>query len=511
MSKETKQVRLIILDGWGYSPAWGGNAVSEAKTPNFDWAWRKYPHTTLEASGKYVGLPGHEMGNSEVGHLTLGAGKIIPQDISRINRAIKNGNFFNNKEILAVIEHKQKNNSKLQIISLLSNGGIHSHIDHLFAFLELIKKEKVNNVYLHLITDGRDSPPRSAQTFISKLNCKIEKLNLKNSIKVASVSGRYYAMDRDNNLDRINKAYQAMVSGRGKKAKTSLGAVSDSYQAGVTDQYINPTVINQEGVIEDGDGVIFLNFRSDRARQLTGFFIDSKLNYRREKELDDIYFVSLVPYKTYDHEIPYRSAFPTKKVKNPAAVVISENNLNQFHVAETEKYAHVTYFFNGMIEKPLKNEERVLVPSPKVETYNQKPEMSAKEVCNQILKASKKNKYQFILANFANPDMVGHTGDLKAVIQAVETVDQQLARIFKELRDNQVTIITADHGNAEEMIDRKTGQPHTEHTNNPVPFILINHAKEKFKSGSSIAGIANIILDELNLKIPHDMSKYTIY
>jgi 2,3-bisphosphoglycerate-independent phosphoglycerate mutase len=509
--KDIGSVKLIILDGWGHAPPWGGNAVSQARTPNFNWAWRKYPHTLLEASGESVGLPGHEMGNSEVGHMTLGAGRIIPQDISKINVAIEDGSFFENKQIEEAIDQQKKNNSKLQIIGLLSSGGIHSHIDHLFALLKIIKKKKVENVYLHLITDGRDSPPRSAQTYISKLIHKIEKMGLADSVKIASISGRFYAMDRDNNLKRTNLAYQSMVSSRGRKNDSPLAAVSKSYRDGVTDQYIIPTVIDQSGVIEDKDSVIFLNFRSDRARQLTSFFIDPNLKFKREKVFKDLHFVSMVPYQTYDQHLPYQSAFPTKEIDNPLAKIVADNNFKQLHVAETEKYAHVTYFFNGMVEDPFVNEDRVLIPSPKVETYDQQPEMNAEKVCDEILKAQKSKKYQFVLANFANPDMVGHTGNLAAVIKAVEEVDQQLGRIFENIQKDETIIVTADHGNAEEMIDSKTGGKNTEHTNNPVPFILINHHKENLEPNRSIAGIANLILDQLEIEVPSEMKKESLF
>ncbi len=511
MNKSERCVKLVILDGWGYSPAWGGNAISEARTPNFDWAWRKYPHTTLEASGQFVGLPGDEMGNSEVGHMTLGAGRIIPQDVSRINGAVEDRSFFSNEQILNAIKHQEEEKSKFQIIGLLSDGGIHSHINHFYALLEMLKKEDVSNVYLHLITDGRDSPPSSAQTFVSKLIEKIEDLGMKENVKVASVSGRYYAMDRDNNLERTNLAYQAMVSGRGNKSNSALKAIGKSYRGGKTDQYIRPTVINQQGVVEDGDSVVFLNFRSDRARQLTSFFIDPDLKYDREKFLKELFFVSMVPYKTYDQHLPYRSAFPTKKIGNPLAKLIDQAGMRQFHIAETEKYAHVTYFFNGMIEEPYKNEDRVLIPSPKVETYDQKPEMNAKKVCDELLKAEKSGKYRFTLANFANPDMVGHTGKIDAVIKAVEFVDKQLGRILENIGENETILVTADHGNAEEMIDRKTGQPHTEHTNNQVPFILVNHSEKALKSGGSIAGVANIIINELGLDMPSEIKDEHFY
>jgi 2,3-bisphosphoglycerate-independent phosphoglycerate mutase len=511
MDRSKKKVTLVILDGWGYSPAWGGNAITEAKTPNFDWIWRKYPHTTLKASGKDVGLPGHEMGNSEVGHLTIGTGRITPQDVSRINQAIEDGSFYKNKEILSAIEHVKKNKSKLQLVGLLSNGGIHSHINHLFALLKIIKDKKVNQTYLHLITDGRDSSPYSAHTFIEKLKNEIKKLGLSEKVKIATVSGRYYAMDRDNNWSRTQAAYQAMVSARGSKFDTADAAVSAAYRSGQSDQYLVPTVIRQDGVIEDNDGIIFFNFRADRARQLTSFFIKPDLKFKREKILKDIIFISMIPYQSYDLDLPVRPAFPTKEINLPLAEILANNDLKQFHVAETEKYAHVTYFFNGVVEDKFKGEQRVLVPSPKVDTYDLKPEMSAEKVCQQVLKAQKGNKYDFILVNFANPDMVGHTGNMNAVIEAVETVDQQLGKVIENRSRNETIMVTADHGNAEEMIDRRTGKEHTEHTNNPVPFILVNHQKGELQSGESLAGIANVILDELKLSIPKEMKEHNIY
>jgi len=508
--EQTNRAMLIILDGWGYAPAWGGNAITEARTPNFDFLWRKYPHTLLEASGWAVGLPGHEMGNSEVGHMTIGSGRIIPQDVTRINQAIKDQSFYQNPRIKKAVEQTKKNRSKMQLIGLLSNGGVHSHINHFFAMLELIKRESVSPVYLHLILDGRDSPPRSALHFVNQILKRIKELGLK-KVKIASISGRYYAMDRDNNWQRTKSAYQVMVSGRGQRAKETLSAISRSYSSGITDQYIIPTVIDQAGVVEDGDAVIFLNFRSDRARQLTSFFLNPKLPIKREKFLKNIFFASMVPYQSYDLKLPDHPIFPPKKIKNPLAAVLSQNNLRQFHTAETEKYAHVTYFFNGIQEKPFSGEDRVLIPSPKVKTYDLKPEMSAQKVCDQVLKAQRSRKYSFILANFANTDMVGHTGSLKATIRAAETVDKELGRIIDARKRDELIMVTADHGNAEEMIDHKTGEPHTEHTNNPVPFIVVAEGIRELKMKTSIAGIAPAILEELRLPLPKEMGKYNIY
>ncbi len=511
MEKENKRITLIILDGWGYAMAWGGNAITEARTPHFDFVWRKYPNTLLSASGHAVGLPGHEMGNSEVGHITLGAGRVIHQDVSKINQAIKDKSFYRNKRIKKAVEETKKHRSKLQMIGLLSDGGVHSHINHLFALLKLAKDESAKPIYLHLFLDGRDTPPMSAHHFLNQLLAKITKLGLKKRVKIASISGRYYAMDRDNNWQRTQSVYQTMTAGRGQKAKNALKAVSHYYRKGVTDEFIPPTIIDQAGVIEEHDSVAFFNFRADRARQLTSFILDSKLPYKREIFLKNIFFVSMVPYQSYDLGLPDHPAFPPKEIDNSLAEILSNKGINQFHTAETEKYAHVTYFFNGAREKPFKGEDRVMIPSPKVKTYDLKPEMSAIKVCQQVLKAQKSQKYGFILVNFANPDMVGHTGNLKATIKAVEIVDKQLGKILEKRSRDEIVMITADHGNAEEMIDRKTGKPHTEHTNNPVPFILVTEEPRELVSKVSLAGIAPAILEELNLAAPKEMSRYNIY
>jgi len=509
-NNQIKQVTLVILDGWGYAPAWGGNAVTEARTPNFDYAWRKNNHTTLIASGERVGLPGHEMGNSEVGHLTIGSGRVISQDVSKINQAIKDKSFFKNKRILRAIEQAKSKKSKLHFMGLLSDGGVHSHIDHLMALLQLVKEYNAEPCYLHLMLDGRDSSPMSAQHFINQVLAQIKSLGLEKT-KIATISGRYYTMDRDNNWQRTQQAYQAMVAGRGQKAETTLAAVGRFYRQGITDEHIIPTIIDQQGVIEDNDSLVFFNFRADRARQLTSFFLDPKLEFKREKFLKNIFFVSMVPYQSYDLGLPDHPAFPPKEINNSLAEVLADNNLAQFHTAETEKYAHVTFFFNGAREKAFKKEERVLVPSPKVSTYDQAPEMSAEKVCNEVLKAEKSKKFQFILVNFANPDMVGHTGNLEATIKAVETVDKQIGRLIERQRDDEVIMITADHGNAEEMIERRTGKPHTEHTNNPVPFIFVNKHNQELADQVSLAGIAPAILQELSLAKPREMGKENIF
>lgn len=501
-----KSIILIILDGWGYAPAWGGNAITQADTPIFDNLWRNYPHTTIQASGAYVGLPGHEMGNSEVGHLNLGAGRVVRQDIKRINSSIEDGSFFKNKVFLRAMREAKKKNRKIHLLGLVSDGGVHSHIKHLFALLELAKKEKVNDTYLQVITDGRDTDPLSGISHLTHLINKIKELGIG---KIATICGRYYAMDRDSKYDRTNLAYEAMVLGAGEKSENPLHAISKSYKDGVSDEFIKPIVVDKSGLIENGDSVIFFNFRSDRTRQLTSFLVDRHFNkFRRKKVLDDIFFVSMVPYYDYDLGLPIHPAFTPKLVEMPLAQVISENNLAQFHVAETEKYAHITYFFNGAREDPFPGEDRVLVPSSKVPTYDLKPEMSADKVANETLKAIKSGKYKFIVVNFANPDMVGHTGIMEAAIKAVEKVDECIGKLMEEIKKQKINaIITADHGNIETMIDINTGEPHTEHTTNPVPLIFYNNDNLRILPGAALCNVAPTILELLDLKKPIQMNK----
>lgn len=501
---------LIILDGWGYAPDWGGNAITEARTPNFDQLWKNFPHTTIQASGKYVGLPGHEMGNSEVGHLNLGAGRVVRQDIKRINSAIRDGLFFRNKVLLRAMREARDKGKKLHLLGLLSDGGVHSHISHLFSLLDLCKQEKVKDVYIHVFSDGRDSDPMTAINFMSHL---VDKIKATGCGKIATVLGRYFAMDRDSKFDRTNKAYEAMVEAKGEKVDNPLHAISESYKKGVTDEFVEPVVCDAGGIIEDGDSIISFNFRADRMRQLTTFLLDKDFHgYRRKKILKNLFYVSLVPYYEYDLGLPFHTAFAPKLVKNPLAEVISEKNLAQFRIAESEKYAHVTYFFNGAREKPFEGEDRILVPSPKVKTYDLKPEMSSEEVTKRLIKAIRAKKYTFILVNYANPDMVGHTGNFEAVVKAVEKVDEHLGKVTKEIKRIEAeAIITADHGNAETMINIQTGEPHTEHTNNPVPLILFDKGrKTKGIEGAALSNVAPTILEILGVEKPKVMDKESL-
>jgi len=508
--KKIKPVVLCVLDGWGYAANWGGNAIAEAETPNFDHLWRHYPHRTLLASGESVGLPGHEMGNSEVGHLNLGAGRIVRQDILRLNKAIKSGNFFRNPVLKKAVEYAQKKKSKIHLMGLVSDGGVHSHLDHLFALLDFLKKEKIkNNVYIQAFTDGRDTDPMSGLQYLNRLIKKTREVGLG---KIATICGRYWAMDRDKRLDRTSSAYENMIAGsKSHLFDSPLKAMSRYYAKGITDEYIPPTLIDRNGLLSDGDVIIFFNFRADRARQITTFIVDRNFRgYRRSKILNEIFFVSMIPYYEQEMglEIPIHSAFKPEIIKNTLAEIISKANLKQFHIAETEKYAHVTYFFNGAREEPFAGEDRVIIPSPKVPIYDKTPAMSAAKIADQLVSALRKDIYSFLLVNFANPDMVGHTGNLKATISACEKVDQSLGKIWQEIRrDNGTLLLVADHGNAEEMLNLITGESQTEHTNNPVPFIVADKIKGlKNDPQASLSSVAPTICDIMNLEKPKEMT-----
>lgn len=514
-----KPIVLLILDGWGYAPAWGGNAISVAKTLNFDRLWKEYPHTTLCASGECVGLPGHERGNSEVGHLNLGTGRAVKQDSSRISEAIKDGSFFGNTVLIEAIDHAQKRNGNLHLMGLVSDGGIHSHLDHLYALLELCQQQKFDRVYIHAFTDGRDTDPMAALTIVSHLQEKMKQLKIG---QIATISGRYYGMDRDNHWERTAKVYNAMVKGEGITRSSVLQAISQSYNQGITDEFIPPTVITRNNrpitTVENGDSMIFFNFRSDRARQISMAFMAEKMPYfERGYKISHFYFVGMIPYG-YEEELKLKlkSAFAPEKISNSLAEILANNNLKQYHSAETEKYAHVTYFFNGGREDPFSGEDRLLIPSPRVSSYDQKPEMSIREVNKKAIQAIQSGKYNFMVINFANPDMVGHTGNFKAVIKTCEIVDEELGRIVKTVLEKKALImVTADHGNAEQMINPKTGQPHTEHTKNPVPFILIADQNSvikdlRLRNGGVLADIMPSILEFLNLKPVPEMTGKTL-
>ena len=502
---ESKVTMLMILDGFGENLEKKGNAVKLANKPNIDSLMNKYPTTKIAASGLAVGLPEGQMGNSEVGHTNIGAGRIVYQELTRITKSIEDGEFFSNEEFVNAIENCKKNNSKLHILGLVSDGGVHSHIRHLFGLLELAKRRDFEYVYVHCFLDGRDTPPASAESYITKLE---EKMKEKGVGKIASISGRFYAMDRDKRWERVKKAYDAIVNGEGVKSSNAINAIESSYQKEVFDEFVEPTVItNGEkpiATISDNDSVIFFNFRPDRARQLTRAIVDPNFDGFETKKLNT-YFVC---FTSYDETMPnVHIAFKKEQVKNTLGEVISKAGGKQLRIAETEKYAHVTFFFNGGEEKQYPGEDRILVQSPKVETYDLKPEMSAYEVTDKVLEAINSEKYNCIILNFANPDMVGHTGNLEAAIKAIEAVDECVGKIVSAINAKKGNlIITADHGNAEQMIDYKTGEPHTAHTTNPVPLILVSEKEGiKLKQGK-LADLAPTILELMNIEKPEEMT-----
>jgi len=504
---------LLILDGWGNAPSWGGNAISLAQKPNFDYLWRIFPHTEICASGICVGLPGHEVGNSEVGHLNLGAGRNLFLDVSRINKSIEDGTFFKNEAFFKVARHVAKTGGKVHLMGLLSNGGIHSHINHLFSLIDLMKRLRVERVYIHPILDGRDTPKTQALIYIEKLEEKIKELGMG---KIATLAGRFYAMDRDRRWERTQAYYQALVEGKVKQFKTAEQAISYYYRLGFYDETIPPSLVDPQGLIQDNDAIIFFNFRSDRARQITQAFLEEDFRVFARKKLKNILLTTFVPYFNYDVKLPALFAFKPEPINNSLAQVISQKGLTQLHLAETEKYAHVTYFFNGSQEKPFPRERNILIPSPKVLSYDQAPEMSAYKITDTLIENLAKKQYHFILVNFANCDMVGHTGNINATIDAVSHVDKCLGKIWpliQKLRG--ILIVTADHGNAEQMLNPLTSEIDPEHTNNPVPFILANFYNPKtpvyFKNQQALKNVAPLILDLFKLPKPSDMNAESLF
>ncbi len=499
-----KVTMLMILDGFGKNPNKEGNAVENAKKPNIDKLMRTCPTAEVYASGKSVGLPEGQMGNSEVGHTNIGAGRIVYQELTRITKSIEDGDFFSIKEFSDAVENCKKNNTKLHIIGLLSDGGVHSHERHLYALLELAKRKGLDNVFVHCFMDGRDTLPASGEGYIQKLE---EKMKEKGVGKIASISGRFYAMDRDKRWARVQKCYDAMVNGIGDKSNSAIQAIEASYQKEVFDEFVAPTVIcngdKPIATIENGDSVIFFNFRPDRAREITRSIVDPEFKDIETKKLD----VNFVCMTQYDATMPnVKIAFKPETLKNTFGEYISNKGLNQLRIAETEKYAHVTFFFNGGQEKQYKGEDRILIQSPKVETYDMKPEMSAYEVTQKVVEAINSEKYDSIILNFANPDMVGHTGNLEAAEKAIEAVDECVGKIITALsKNNGIALITADHGNAEQMIDYKSGEPFTSHTTNPVPLILYGMDNAKLNNGK-LADLAPTLLDIMGLDKPEEMT-----
>ena len=505
MSKKTTV--LMILDGYGLNDKHEGNAIYEAKTPVMDKLMAEYPFVKGNASGLAVGLPDGQMGNSEVGHMNMGAGRIVYQELTRITKEINDGDFFKNEALLAAMKNAKENDSAVHFMGLLSDGGVHSHNTHLYGLLELAKREGLEKVFVHCFLDGRDTPTTGGKEYIKELNDKMKELGVG---QVATVVGRYYAMDRDNRWDRVEKAYNAMTKGEGILAECPVCAVKASYEAEKTDEFVEPTVIVKDGkpvgTVQDKDSVIFFNFRPDRAREITRAFCDDNFEgFAREKRLDLTY----VCFTEYDVTIPNKEvAFHKVSIENTFGEFLAAHNMKQARIAETEKYAHVTFFFNGGVEEPNEGEDRILVKSPKVATYDLKPEMSAYEVCDKLTSAIRSKEYDVIIINFANPDMVGHTGVEAAAIKAVEAVDECVGKAVDALKevDGQM-FICADHGNAEQLRDYETGEVFTAHTTNPVPFILVNaDPAYGLREGGCLADIAPTLIELMGMEQPAEMT-----
>jgi len=503
-----KPVILIVLDGWGINLSKAGNAVAAARAPVYDSLLKNKPHTQLFASGEHVGLPEGQMGNSEVGHLNLGAGRIVYQDITRITKSIRDRDFFKNPALVTAMATARKNGSALHLMGLLSDGGVHSHIDHILAMFDMAKAQGLSRVFFHAFLDGRDTPPSSALVYIEQLEKHLAAIGIG---RIATVSGRYYAMDRDKRWERVQKAYEAMAMGEGIRKFSAMDAVKDSYEHKRTDEFMLPTVICDQqsnapvGTMADGDVAIFCNFRSDRAREITRTLTDPTFDGFPRLTFPKL--AGMVCLTTYDETFKLAVAYPPVRLSHILGEVVSSRGLRQLRIAETEKYAHVTFFFNGGEEQPFPLEDRVLVPSPReVATYDLKPEMSAREVTDELVKRIGSKQYSFVLANFANPDMVGHTGILAAAVKAVEVIDECLGRILTAAQDaGAIMMITADHGNLEVMTDKVTGQPHTAHTTDPVPFILVGD-KAGLRDDGCLADVAPTVLRFMGIPQPTEMT-----
>lgn len=521
MLSSHKPTILIVLDGWGVALPSQANAIAQAKTPAYESFIQRYPTVTLQASGEATGLPWSEVGNSEVGHMSIGAGRIVFQELSRINNAISNGSFFSNPAFSQSIEHIKKTNGTLHILGMASSGGVHSHIEHLFALLEYCLQQKIQKTALHLILDGRDTPYAQGLQFVKA----IEEKALEANAVIASLSGRFYAMDRDHHWDREEKAYRAIAEGESEHTdESAVHAVQQSYDAGIYDEEFIPTVIVKNGKavapVTNGDAVIFFNIRADRARQLTHIFVDDGFDIFKREKISNMVFVTMTEY---EKGLPVAVAFAPQIVTHCLAEQISAEGLKQLHIAETEKYAHITYFLNDGREEPFIREQRIMIPSPSVDSYDTKPEMSAREITKEAVKAIEGGEFDFLAVNFANADMVGHTGNLKAAVQAVQVVDECLsALVSATLAKRGAVLITADHGNAENMMDLTTGRIDKEHSNNPVPCIIIAHDLEGATSGIAdrafgkdlsilqpsglLSDVAPTVLALMGLTKPHEMT-----
>ncbi len=500
-------VILIILDGFGINPRREGNAIAHAATPNLNTLFSAYPHSRLSMSGEDVGLPAGQMGNSEVGHMILGAGRIVYQDLTLIHKDIEEGKFYQNSNLLEAMRRTRQKSNRLHLLGLLGDGGVHSHQLHMEALIEMAQREKIARVYLHLFLDGRDTPPNSAEQFLLHLS---QKLKAYPNVKIATLCGRYYAMDRDQRWDRVEKAYLCLTEGVGNRSDSALEAIRESYKNKITDEFVLPTAINgvaPEGLIRDGDGVIFFNFRADRARELTRAFTDEPFKeFPRQRRLNLASYTTMTQYDaTFDLPV----AYPPRETRKILGEVASAAGVHQLRIAETEKYAHVTYFFNGGEENKFPGEERILIPSPQdVPTYDKKPEMSARPVTEALVKRLREHEVGLVIANYANADMVGHTGNFEAAVKAVEVIDECLGRVVEAaLAKKGKVVITADHGNIEQLIDYDTGMPHTAHTTNLVPVILVDEERRRcrLKQGTAI-DVAPTVLQLLGLPQPEEMT-----
>lgn len=506
MSKKTTV--LMILDGFGINEKSEGNAIKLANTPNIDKIMKDYPCVAGNASGLFVGLPDGQMGNSEVGHLNMGAGRIVYQELTRITKSIQDGDFFENPVLKSAMDNCKERNSALHLMGLLSSGGVHSHNEHLYGLLKMAKMNGIEKVYIHAFLDGRDTPPTSGKGFLEELQAKIKEIGVG---KIATLSGRYYAMDRDNRWERIEHAYNAMVMGKGDSTSDVISYMENSYSKEVNDEFVIPTVVTENDMpvatIKENDSVIFFNYRPDRAREMTRAFCDENF---KEFDRDNGFFkTKFVTFTDYDSSIKNKEVvFLKETLTNTFGEYISNLGLKQLRMAETEKYAHVTFFFNGGVEEPYKNEDRILIPSPKVATYDLQPEMSAKEVTEKLIANISSGEYDLIIVNYANPDMVGHTGILDAAIKAIQTVDECIAKVVETVVESDAQMfICADHGNSDQLIDYETGEPFTAHTTNPVPFILINCKKAKgLRENGKLADIAPTLLDMMGIEQPKEMT-----
>ncbi|MCC8126296.1 MAG: 2,3-bisphosphoglycerate-independent phosphoglycerate mutase [Clostridiales bacterium] len=505
---DKRPVVLMILDGYGLNDRCDANAVCEGRTPIMDQLMSQCPFVKGNASGLAVGLPEGQMGNSEVGHMNMGAGRIVYQELTRITKSIQDGDFFENEGFLAAVENCKKNDSALHLYGLVSDGGVHSHLTHIYGLLELAKRNGLSKVYVHCFLDGRDTPPEAGKDYVAELEAKMAEIGVG---KVATVSGRYYAMDRDKNWDRIKIAYDALTKGEGVYADSATAGIQASYDNGKGDEFVMPIVVRENGApvatIQTGDSIIFYNFRPDRAREMTHCFCDDEFDgFDRGERVKTTY----VCFTDYDATIPNKIvAFGKQKVTNTFGEYLASHGMKQARIAETEKYAHVTFFFNGGVEEPNEGEDRFLIPSPKeVATYDLKPEMSAPAVCDKLVECIKSGTYDVIIINFANPDMVGHTGVEKAAIKAIETVDQCVGRAVDAIKEvNGVLFICADHGNAEQLVDYETGEPFTAHTTNPVPFVLVNaDPSYGLRSGGCLADIVPTLIELMGMEQPKEMT-----